>query len=197
MLLAFDIISSLLAGQQQKEPPDDCGSIPAAVAMILRQSPGGLEILFIERAAHENDPWSGNLAFPGGKVEQGEEPRQAAERETLEEIGFDLTTARYLGRLSDIAGANLPVRVSCFVYGLLAAGFEPVLSHEVGDLFWIDIDLLLAAERHTIATVSFADKEFEVPAILILTGKPMLWGLTYRLAMEFLEIHTNAESGLQ
>src|SRR6185369_3871770 len=88
MLLSFDHINSLLARQRLEQPPVVGSRVPAAVAMILRQGPGGLEMLFIERAEHENDPWSGNLAFPGGKVEPGEEPRQAAERETLEEIGL-------------------------------------------------------------------------------------------------------------
>lgn len=190
MVLSFDLINSLLAEQRLEVTSVD-SRIPAAVAMILRQAPGGLEMLFIERAAHESDPWSGNLAFPGGKVELGEEPRQAAERETLEEIGLDLGTARYLGRLSDIATTNLPVRVSCFVYGVPGTDIVPVLSDEVGDLFWIGLDDLLAAERHITTTVSFADKEFEVPAIrLPQPGKPLLWGLTYRLLMQFLEIHT-------
>ena len=83
----------------------------AAVAMIVRVLPGDLEILFIERATDVRDPWSGHLAFPGGKVESGEQARQAAERETREEIGLALESERYLGRMSDIVGANLPVRV--------------------------------------------------------------------------------------
>lgn len=190
MVLSFDRINSLLAGRRLEPPPVD-SRVPAAVAMILRQAPGGLEMLFIERAAHENDPWSGNLAFPGGKVEPGEEPRQAAERETHEEIGLDLGTARYLGRLSDISTTNLPVRVSCFVYGLAVTDFAQLLSDEVGDVFWIGLDDLLATERHVTTMVSFADKEFEVPAIrLPQPGKPLLWGLTYRLVMQFLEIHS-------
>ena len=191
MLLSFDHINSLLARQRLEQPPVVGSRVPAAVAMILRQGPGGLEMLFIERAEHENDPWSGNLAFPGGKVEPGEEPRQAAERETLEEIGLDLVTARYLGRLSDISTINLPVRVSCFVYGVPGTDMVTVLSDEVGDLFWIGLDDLLATERHVTTMVSFADKEFEVPAIrLPQPGKPLLWGLTYRLVMQFLEIHS-------
>ena len=89
-----------------------CNSVtPAAVALILRQDASGLQALFIERAAHDNDPWSGNVGFPGGKIEKDDgSPQLAAERETLEEIGLDLRTAQYLGRLSDIAGAHLPVK---------------------------------------------------------------------------------------
>ena len=194
MALSFEHISSLLSVQPPEEPLEDDSGIPAAVAMILRRGRNDLEILFIERAAHENDPWSGNLAFPGGKVEQGEELRQTAERETFEEIGLDLGVAAYLGRLSDIAGANLPVRVSCFVYGVPGTDFVPVLNDEVGDLFWIGLDDLLAAERHITTTVTFADKEFEVPAIrLPQPVKPMLWGLTYRLVMELLELHKQSQ----
>jgi len=64
---------------------------PAAVALILLTGPAGLEMLFIERARHDDDPWSGNLGFPGGKVEETDDgERQAAERETREEIGLDL-----------------------------------------------------------------------------------------------------------
>ena len=55
----------------------------AAVAMILREAVEDVEMLFIERARHDSDPWSGHLAFPGGKVEEGEQPQEAAERETL------------------------------------------------------------------------------------------------------------------
>jgi hypothetical protein len=43
----------------------ECNTItPAAVALILRQGPSGMQMLFIERAAHDNDPWSGNVGFP-------------------------------------------------------------------------------------------------------------------------------------
>lgn len=188
MVLSFEIISTLLAGQQLAQAPVD-SRVPAAVAMILRQGAVDVEMLFIERAAHENDPWSGNLAFPGGKVEEGENPLQAAKRETLEEIGFDLENASYLGRLPDISTTNLPVLVSCFVYGVSGTDMVTVLSDEVSDLFWVGLDDLLAAQRHVTTTVSFADREFEVPAIrLPKPGKPLLWGLTYRMVMMFLEM---------
>jgi len=195
MLLAFDRIAELLSRPRPADPPFD-GRTRAAVAMILRYAVNDVEMLFIERAADERDPWSGNLAFPGGKVEPGEEPRQAAERETGEEIGLNLNAARFLGRLTDIAGAHLPVRVSCFVYGLEGIQEEPVLNGEVYDAFWVRLEDLTAAERHVIAPVRFADEEFEVPAIrLPQSGKPVLWGLTYRLTMQFLELTGIVEAG--
>jgi len=161
----------------------------AAVALILHAGTDGLEMLFIERAFRADDPWSGDIGFPGGKVEEGEsDPRLTAERETREEIGLDLSVESYLGRLSDISGAHLPMLVSCFVYGV---GDHPpfVFSHEIRDAFWITIAGLTFPELHVMARVRFDGKIFERPAIhLPQTGKPVLWGITYRLVMEFLEL---------
>lgn len=160
----------------------------AAVAMILREVTCDLELLFIERATDERDPWSGHLAFPGGKVELGEQAQHAAERETQEEIGLDLGCEHYLGRMSDIVGANLPVRVSCFVYGV-GASVQPVVSAEVSDVFWIKLSDILRPERHQMTTVSFSGKSLEVPSIVLpRSDKPVLWGITYRLVIQLLEI---------
>ena len=165
------------------------GRTRAAVAMILREVPGDLEILFIERATDDRDPWSGHLAFPGGKVEQGEHARQAAERETREEIGLSLESERYLGRMSDIVGANLPVRVSCFAYAAVTEAIQPVVSPEVRDVFWVRLSDIRDPQRHRMATVGFSGRSLEVPAIILpQSDKPALWGITYRLVMQFLEI---------
>lgn len=164
----------------------------AAVAMIVRELPGDLEILFIERATDVQDPWSGHLAFPGGKVEPGERARQAAERETREEIGLVLESERYLGRMSDIVGANLPVRVSCFAYAAISSAINPVINREVRDVFWARLSDIRDPQRHQMAMVGFSGRSLEVPAIILpQPDKPVLWGITYRLVMQFLEIiHT-------
>ncbi len=161
----------------------------AAVALILRESEHGPEVLFIERAARDGDPWSGDIGFPGGKLEEEDNtPRQAAERETLEEIGLDLRGSAYLGHLCDIAGSRLPVLVSCHVYG---SGDIPTfnLSHEVRDLFWVYLVDLDSPEHHITAPVQFGGEFFVQPAIrLPQAGKPLLWGITYRFVMEFLRL---------
>ncbi len=184
----FDYISQKLTVVQM-ESCNFNDSKPAAVALILRQTLAGIELLFIERAHHPDDPWSGNIGLPGGRRAPIDKTiRHTAERETLEEVGIDLTNARYLGRLPDVIGTNLPVRVSCFVYGLTSS-LTPVISDEVNDLFWVGIGQLLQPQNHIITTVSFGGKLIEAPAIdMKLPGKMVLWGLTYRLVCCFKEL---------
>lgn len=181
-------IECRLAGYVPEHPPTP-GLNHAAVALVIREGADGPEILFIERAPRSGDPWSGDLGFPGGKVEGADDgPREAAERETREELDLDLSQSRYLGRLTDIVGAHLPVRISCFIYGVGPVGpFS--FSDEVVDAFWVPLAELVAPVRHVMAPVRFGTEIFERPSIrLPVAGKPVLWGITYRLVMQFLEI---------
>ena len=161
----------------------------AAVAAIFNEGSEGLRLLFIERAKREGDPWSGHLAFPGGRIEEGDSgPRAAAERETLEEIGLDLRSAECLGRLDDVVGTSLPILVSGFVYGVERFGrFE--LSDEVRDAFWVHVEDLIDPERHVERIFSYRGFEETLPAIDLLgPERPVLWGLTYRLVTRFLHV---------
>lgn len=162
---------------------------PAAVALILRDAAAGPDVLFIERARSEGDPWSGHLAFPGGRVEPGDGgARLAAERETAEEIGLDLGAGEYLGRLDDLDGAHQPVVVSCFVYGLSAAPVL-VLNEEVADAFWFPLEGLLDPARRAQMAYPMRGRGQAHPAIRLLEpGRPLLWGLTYRMVSRFLEV---------
>lgn len=186
--MTLDDIAYRLAGHMPAHSSTS-GLSHAAVALVIRDGAGGPEILFIERAARSGDPWSGDLGFPGGKVEEEDDgPRGAAERETREELDLDLGRAHYLGRLSDIAGAHMPVLVSCFVYGTGEVGpFR--FSDEVRDAFWVPLVELSVPARHAMAMVRFGGDSFERPSIhLPVAGKPVLWGITYRLVMQFLEV---------
>jgi len=165
-----------------------------AVAVLLREGADGAEVLLIERSEHDGDPWSGHIAFPGGRVEQGDpSPRKAAERETLEETGFDLREAEYLGRLDDVRGRTVGIRVSAFVYHA-ARAWSPVPNHEVADLFWVPLTRLTSPERHVVRTFRFREREADLPAVDILgPGRPVLWGLTYRLLQSLIRIVGNSD----
>jgi 8-oxo-dGTP pyrophosphatase MutT (NUDIX family) len=163
----------------------------AAVAIVLTDHAGSLDLLLIERARRAGDPWSGQMAFPGGRVDVGDATaRAAAERETLEEVGLSLAESELLGRLDDLPGRPVPpsdFAVSAFVFYANAPGLL-ALNHEVRDAFWFPLDSLADRERQI-------DHQADVesgrcfPGILV--GEPnrhVVWGLTYRFMDRFLKI---------
>jgi 8-oxo-dGTP pyrophosphatase MutT (NUDIX family) len=187
-MTSIEKIHSILKGYEPELLPAD-NRKAAAVSLLLTVGSEGLNILFIERAACDGDPWSGNICFPGGKIEEGDgDARSAAERETLEEVGVDLRSAIYMGRLSDVDGSRLPVRVSCFIYWIEKAE-NFTLNEEVQDAFWVPLAALCDPSRHSEGAVVFGGETFLRPVIqLPQRDKPALWGLTYRLVMEFLRL---------
>ncbi len=168
------------------------GRRQAAVALVLRGGPARPELLFIERARREGDPWSGHMAFPGGRIEPDDEStRRAAERETREEVGLAREAGERLGRLDDLQGhhvAGVPgLVISAFVYHV-AKPVELVPNHEVSEAFWFPVSSLLEDERHVehasaqVAGVRFPGIQVGEP------GRHVVWGLTYRFLEEFLRI---------
>jgi len=164
----------------------------AAVAMVLREREGRPEVLFIERAERHGDPWSGHMAFPGGRVEPDDlSPRQTAERETAEEVGVPLADAELLGRLDDQegrqAGRPAGLVISGFVYHLE----KPALlrpNHEVREAFWFPLPELCDPARRVDYTWALAPGAPRYPGILV--GEPrrhVVWGLTYRFLEVFFE----------
>jgi 8-oxo-dGTP pyrophosphatase MutT (NUDIX family) len=164
----------------------------AAVAMVLREAGGPPEVLFIERARRPGDPWSGHMAFPGGRVDPGDAgPRSAAERETREEVGLRPEQGERLGRLDDLQGhhvAGVPsLVVSAFVYHVT----DPpplVPNHEVEDAFWFPLRSLREPERQVDYPLGIATAT-PYPGIRVgASGRQVVWGLTYRFLEVFLRI---------
>jgi 8-oxo-dGTP pyrophosphatase MutT (NUDIX family) len=164
----------------------------AAVAMVLRDAVPSPEVLFIERASHPGDPWSGHMAFPGGRIDPGDpDLRAAAERETLEEVGLALAGAEPLGQLDDMHGhhaAGVPsLVISAFVYRIEG---QPRLApnHEVREAFWFPVHALLEPARFVQHPIPRATGLL-APGILV--GEPqrhVVWGLTYRFLESFFQI---------
>ena len=175
----------------------DPGNRPhSAVAIILTETPDGPNVLFIERATDENDLWSGHVAFPGGRAENRDRsPRQTAERETREELGVDLSSARYLGRINDIAPGGLSMVVSCFVY---AFDHPPVLHpdhREVARAFWFPVREINNPDRRSQVDLPFRGRVRIFPAVRLGDGtRQPLWGISYRLLRNLCKV-VNATVG--
>ena len=162
----------------------------AAVAAILRPRDSRLELLYIERRRTPNDPWSGHIAFPGGRVEPSDTSlRATAERETLEEIDLHLQKEHYIGRLDDLQGASLPVQVAAFVYAIdeLQVALSP--NNEIYSTFWRSFEILCEPGRQCQHMLSKDGNYRAMPAIDVLGAKtPLLWGITYRFTAQLIDL---------
>jgi 8-oxo-dGTP pyrophosphatase MutT (NUDIX family) len=197
MLTAEHILQRLSSYQPQAF--DQQVERRAAVAMLLRQGDAGIEVLLIQRAEHELDPWSGDLSFPGGGIEERDpSERAAAERETFEEIGISLANTQFLGRSDDLNGLRLSLNISCFVYFLKNPVNFVLNTAEVKSCFWVPLRTLRQPERNEFILFSRPGIDHEQPVVHLRewSQKP-LWGITYRLIDNFLGLFdlsfTNSE----
>ncbi|KAF9195328.1 hypothetical protein BGZ51_002843 [Haplosporangium sp. Z 767] len=143
--------------QHQQLRPIQAIENPESVDEFLNQEwvqTGIPEVLFIERATRKTDRWSGHVALPGGKREEGDEDDQeTAARETLEEVGLDLsdlTHFRCLGALDDRElwtsfGRVFLMVLSPFVYIQLSPSTPPLKPQpdEVASVHWQPLSLFL------------------------------------------------------
>ncbi|HSQ68133.1 MAG TPA: CoA pyrophosphatase [Polyangiaceae bacterium] len=175
------IVERLLSRNAPPSRPEDEQGLRAAVAAVLRPKGDDAEILFIRRAEREGDPWSGHMAFPGGRRQQDESLLTTATRETLEEVGLDLTGAEPITRLPDLAPYTQmpsPLIVTPFVFALPEV---PALrpNEEVAEALWAPLDPVLRREPAITFHYSKGDFNLDLPAI-DLEGR-IVWGLTYRM----------------
>lgn len=160
----------------------------ASVALVVRPGATDLDLLVIERAKRVGDPWSGHMAFPGGRSAPEDRSAQAtAERETWEEVGIDLAgTGRLLGPLDEVwprSGAPSIV-VSPFVFAV-PADTTTRLNHEVAAAFWSPLRMLAEPGAATEYLHALEDgEELRFPAIAY--ESRVIWGLTHRIMTDFL-----------
>ena len=169
----------------------DPNARPAAVAVILHEASDGISALFIKRAEIVGDPWSGQIAFPGGRREPTDGDLLAtAIREAREETGIDLTRAEELGALDDVNPRtnNLPpIVVRPFVFALKDLTPPPITPQpaEVQFAFWVPFKTLLDPATRTQITVTLRG----VPRIFTAfkVDGEIIWGMTERILRSFLE----------
>jgi 8-oxo-dGTP pyrophosphatase MutT (NUDIX family) len=163
------------------------GRIEAAVAIVLVPTDDDLELLFIKRAEEPGDPWSGQMALPGGRREEGDADLLAtATRETFEETQVVLPRSSLLAELDDLAPVTPvlpPVVVRPFVFGLeQRPSVTP--SAEVALHVWTSLSELPRQAAESRVTVRGVD--LTVPSYLV--GPHVVWGMTHRILSRFLDL---------
>ncbi len=164
----------------------------AAVAIVLAPADRDLDVLLIERAKRARDPWSGHMAFPGGRRDRSDPDLvTTAVRETREEVGIDLSRhGRLLGPLDELqalaGGHPLDLVITPFLFGLehpLGPAIDP---REVAAALWVPLGRF--RDGRSRATTSFArgGVRAELPAFRI--EGHTVWGLTYRMIERLLEV---------
>ena len=159
----------------------------AAVVIVLREGRDDVETLLIERAEQLSDPASGQVAFPGGHVSDGDGSLTAtALRELEEEVG--LSRADFRGELrfvETVLAVRFGLRVGVFAVGLSpdAKAPTPRSADEVAHVFWLPRFALAdsrSIERETMRGAA------EVRAT-VFEGH-VLWGFTRRVLCDFFGI---------
>ncbi len=154
----------------------------AAVAAIFRDEGKGEEVLLIKRAVRAADPWSGQVAFPGGRVSERDGSfEDTARRETMEEVGIDLSSAgasTFLGYMDASRSQTGAVTVVPCVFRL-AWNAAVVLNEEVAAHEWVPLRELAAREARAPYRLRRGGVDIELPSF-VYRGFTV-WGLTERI----------------
>ena len=200
--MTFQIFCDQLSARLHGGPPAVRGLLAdprhAAVVAIFRQAPaaegggqpGEPELLLIRRAEVAGDPWSGHVAFPGGRMDPGDAgPMGAALREVHEELGLVLEAhGRILGELS--GQLTLPQLGRQMVVHPFVAALEstPELqpNREVARVLWVPWRHLVQGEGLGILNWEWKGRQLELPCRR-LQGE-VRWGMTLRMVEDLLRL---------
>lgn len=129
---------------------------------------GDPEVVFIKRAARVGDRWTSHVALPGGKRDKEDaDDKAVAIRETIEEIGLDLTSpnAFFVGNLPErvvsTSWGKVPIMVLCpFVFLWIQPNLPPLKLQptEVASTHWVPLRVLLSPSSRTYEYVDVADR---------------------------------------
>ena len=128
-------------------PPDGALHRPAAVLVGIVAHPDGATVLLTRRASHLRDH-SGQVAFPGGKIDRGDaSPLDAALREAAEEIGLERGRVAPLGYLPPYL-TSTGFRILPLV-ALVEPGFALTVNRDEVDIaFEVPLAFLMTEANH-------------------------------------------------
>ena len=164
----------------------------ASVAMALGQGRDGVELLLIQRATRDDDPWSGHMALPGGRRDPDDADVMAtAVRETREEVGIDLAVdAEPIGRLDELRAIArhrpLDLVISPVVFALRHPVVLTLSPREVESAVWVPLSFFGSPGARATHSRTLDGVASDYPAFRY--ERYTIWGLTHRILEGFLGV---------
>lgn len=166
------------------DPYLDCRRA-AVLVLFYPASDRDLRIV-LTRRTDRLESHSGQISFPGGSMDPGEDARAAARREALEELGVDPASFDVIGELSPL---YIPPSGFC-VYPVVAYAPEPPpfapSEEEVAEVLEVPVSHLLAPATRCEETWDLRGAPVLVPYYAV--GPHKVWGATAMMICELLSL---------
>lgn len=181
---------------------DQCHQAAVCIP-LLKNASGGYDVLFEVRAATiAHQP--GDVCLPGGMVEEGETPREAALRELQEELLLNKNQICYLGDMDKLYTGS---RLIMYSFAAEVTEYQNTFSPaEVDEVFHVPLEFFLHTEPKCYITRARVEPGEDFPYDLICGGREynwrsrkedvcfyqyeghVIWGLTAKVIRAFAEV---------
>lgn len=172
-------------GTQRKMTPSDDADPSSVLVLLFPNNEKKWELVLTLRTSHINH--GGQISFPGGRAESGEDAPQTALREAREEIGIEPEVVTVIGQLSELYVAHSNNRVTPVVgYQERQPEFH-VNPHEVEEVFAVELDSLIHKKNLTVEDWDLSSHTYRVPYWDV--HEVPLWGATAMMLNELLVLY--------
>jgi 8-oxo-dGTP pyrophosphatase MutT (NUDIX family) len=202
-LFALERVERILAAHNPEAPHADGPTTPmrppfmntttnSAVLAALFERDGETRVLLTRRSARLRSH-SHQVAFPGGRLDDGETAMEAALRETEEEVGLPRERVRIVGQLESLTTVVSSSSITPYIG--IVEGELPELTpspREVERIFDVSLSELTLPDCYHEEIWDFADGTF--PVWFFDVEDDTVWGATARMLRRMLDlvIHTNS-----
>jgi 8-oxo-dGTP pyrophosphatase MutT (NUDIX family) len=182
VIFAPEALRAALLAPEEVEPVPASGSTDAAVLAAIFGATERPGLVFTERR-EDMRRHAGEISFPGGRPEPGEDLLSCALREADEEIGLDPNHVEMLGALPPVSTMVTGYMIHTFV-GLIPAGlaFEPN-PDEVAAVLLLHFDELRAG--FGMRRLIRRGVPLKMPTFVV--GEHLVWGATARILQSLFE----------
>ena len=174
---------------RSKATPAPTNARLASVLCLLYPKKGKWHLPLIQRVITKNDKHSGQMSFPGGKLEPTDRTNQAAAlREAQEEIGIKKEDIILLGNLTSLYVPASNFQVFPFI-GYL--NYTPIFipqEREVAEVVEVELEKLIHPKTKKYKTIKYGNGYSIKDVPYFDVNEKTVWGATAMMLNEFVEL---------